>query len=259
MSEAEDLREQAGSIERADRTKMRRSLQRTLRESAGHLSHHRSKKGKDIASGTSDDIARDDRLSRGSGSFVVHGKKASVINFGDGLKQMPTDERLRHRMQAQQDEPLSPSSVEEDFYDAVGQQPHLDERRESAASGSTATARSFRALHRKYSSAQSRQPNVGGKLSVPSDTDSDAAISVSEGRRTPLPPIETQLGEEEEEEEMRPPLPGMSRSHLRSPASSEAIPSTSSAEGQESRPRISSGQDNETQQLSKPHLQAIKA
>lgn len=248
---------------------MRRSLQRTLRESAGHLSHHRSKRGKDSASsGVSEDTIRDDRLSRGSGSFVVHGKKASVIDFSDGLRHMPAEERLRQRMQTpQRDEPLSPSSIEEDFYDAVGHQAVDErrdtERRESAASGSTATARSFRELHRKYSSAQSKQPSLaGGKLSVPSDTDSDAAVSISEGRRTPLPPIETQLGEEEEEEEAGAPLPGQSRSQLQSPASPETLSSRSPTEPHQQKSQHKQGeadQEHETQQLSSPQMQAIRA
>ncbi|KAJ8107279.1 hypothetical protein ONZ43_g6784 [Nemania bipapillata] len=71
-----------------DRGRVRRSLQRTLRDGAGHLSHHRSKKGKDSTSigGISDDSTRDEVLFRGTGSFTVHGKKASVINFGNELQ-----------------------------------------------------------------------------------------------------------------------------------------------------------------------------
>lgn len=257
VSEAEDLRDHVGSIEKSDRVKMRRSLQRTLRESAGHLSHHRSKRTKEpSSSGVSEDAGRDDRLSRGSGSFVVHGKKASVIDFGDGLKHMPTEERLRQRMQAQRDEPLSPSSVDEDFYDAVGHQSESKERRESAASGSTATARSFRELHRKYSSVQgTKQPQSSGKLSVPSDTDSDAAVSVSEGRRTPLPPIETHLDEEDDEDF---PLPGQSRSQLQSPASPDIVSPTPAAE-QHRKQHEDSNRGAEEQRIPSPQTHAITA
>lgn len=257
VSEAEEGRELPGAVDKSDRMKVRRSLQRTLRESAGHLSHHRSKRTKESGSaGTSEDTGRDDRLSRGSGSFVVHGKKASVIDFGDGLKHMPTEERLRQRMQAQRDEPLSPSSVDEDYYDAVGHQDGGDERRESAASGSTATARSFRELHRKYSSVQGKQPHTGGKLSVPSDTDSDAAVSVSEGRRTPLPPIETHVGEEEDDED--PILPGQSRSQLQSPAS-PAVNSPISPAEQHRKPHGGVERDAEDQGIHSPHTHAITA
>ncbi|KAM0327743.1 hypothetical protein ACHAQA_006038 [Verticillium albo-atrum] len=269
ISETGDLseyRDTAGNSEKIDRTKIRRSLQRTLRESAGHLSHHRSRKGKDSASsGVSEDTIRDDILSRGSGSFVVHGKKASVINFGEGLQHMPTEERLRQKMQAQREEPVSPSSVEEeeDFHDALGQQPATKERRESTASASTATARSFRELHRKYSTAQAyKAPSYGGKLSVPSDTESERALSISEGRRTPLPAIETQFGDEEEDDDAelandddRSPLSGSIRSKLVSPASpaakSTASPLNEAADEGEDTPQ--------RQKLSNPHVQAVKA
>ncbi|KAK2017911.1 Sec7 domain-containing protein [Colletotrichum eremochloae] len=185
--DASESRDAPGSIDKQDRTKIRRSLQRTLRESAGHLSHHRSRKGKEIlSSGGSDDIGREDVLTRGTGSFVVHGKKASVINFGSELQQLTTpEERMRHRKQDQRDGPPSPTSLDEDFRDALNSSSVPNERRESAASASTATARSFRELHRKYSSAHASKPPMFG-------------VSFSEGRRTPLPPIENESGDEEE-------------------------------------------------------------
>lgn len=195
--------EQGASFDKdkADKSKIRRSLQRTLRESAGHLSHHRSKKGKEvIIPGTGDDIGQDGRLSRGAGSFVVHGKKASVINFGSELQNMSQDERIRARKQSQQiDPPLSPtlSGDEDDFHSAIGIPTETTERRESAASASTATARSFRELHRKYSTAQGvRSTSTTGRLTIPSDNESEVAVSFSDGRRSPLPPIETESDEE---------------------------------------------------------------
>ncbi|KAK2023671.1 Sec7 domain-containing protein [Colletotrichum zoysiae] len=198
--DASESRDAPGSIDKQDKTKIRRSLQRTLRESAGHLSHHRSRKGKEIlSSGGSDDTGREDVLTRGTGSFVVHGKKASVINFGSELQQLTPEERMRHRKQDQRDEPPSPTSLDEDFRDALNSSSVPIERRESTASASTATARSFRELHRKYSSAHaSKAPVFGGRLSVPSDGESEAAVSFSEGRRTPLPPIENGSGDEED-------------------------------------------------------------
>ncbi|ORY71547.1 uncharacterized protein BCR38DRAFT_454050 [Pseudomassariella vexata] len=179
--------------ERLDRNKLRRSLQRTLRDSAGHLSHHRSRKGKDSASSTgmSDETIREEVLSRGTGSFTVHGKKASVINFGSELQNMSPEERLRQRKLSQvEDQLLSPLSTDDDFQSFLGDPSPTRERRESVASA--ATARSFRELHRKYSSARS------GGLVVPSDEDSDAALSFSDGHRTPLPPLEDGSGDEAE-------------------------------------------------------------
>ena len=188
--------------ERLERNKMRRSLQRTLRDGAGHLSHHRSRKGKDSASSAtmSEDMAREEVLSRGTGSFIVHGKKASIVDFGDGLQHMSPDERIRQRKQSQQaDEsgaPLTPQVPNEEIEIIHSDFEDLQRgRRGSATSASTATARSFRELHRRYSTSRARHSAAAaaaGGLTVPSDEDSDAALSFSEGRRSPLPPLDDQ-------------------------------------------------------------------
>ncbi|KAF5018045.1 hypothetical protein F66182_9995 [Fusarium sp. NRRL 66182] len=193
--------EPSTSTDKGDRSKIRRSLQRTLREGAGHLSHHRSsRKGKEVA-GSGEESTQDHQLSRGTGSFVVHGKKASVIKFGDGLQNMTHDEKIRARKLSQQhDTPLSPmpsGPEDDDFYSAVGVPAETSERRESIASASTATARSFRELHRKYSTAQAaRSTSAGGRLTIPSDTESEVAVSFSDGRRSPLPPMDNETDEE---------------------------------------------------------------
>ncbi|KAJ9142769.1 Protein transport protein sec73 [Pleurostoma richardsiae] len=196
------------SADRPDRSKIRRSLQRTLREGAGHLSHARSKKGKEpISGGLADDAAQEpDVLTRGSGSFVVHGKKASVITFGSELQNMSPDERLRARKAAQAaafggETSSTSTSAIPDYRSVLQSHRGPDERRESTASTSTMTAKSFHELHRKYSSAQAaRAAALGGNLAVPSDEDSDAAVSFSDGRRTPLPVIETEDVDEEDED-----------------------------------------------------------
>ncbi|KAI1112588.1 hypothetical protein F5Y14DRAFT_253434 [Nemania sp. NC0429] len=185
-----------------DRGKVRRSLQRTLRDGAGHLSHHRSKKGKEPISlgSVSDDSTRDDVLFRGTGSFTVHGKKASVISFGNELQGIATDEHMKNRKPAQQSDGIrdrSPGSADEDFHSLLSRLPEHSGRRGSATSASTATARSFRGLHHKYSSRTSKSA-TGGNLVVPSDEDSDAALSFSDGRRSPLPPLD-----DDEEDEAR--------------------------------------------------------
>ncbi|KAH7309432.1 hypothetical protein B0I35DRAFT_482210 [Stachybotrys elegans] len=184
-----------------DKNKIRRSLQRTLREGAGHLHNHRSRRGRDSTTGhTSDDAAaQEDRLARGTGSFVVHGKKASVIRIGTDLQNMPHEEQLWARRQSEVGEVPPSSSIsvgdDDDFHSAVGvlvDSNETAERRDSAASAGTATARSFRELHRKYSTAQAaRSTSTGGRLQIPSDAESESAVSFSEGRRSPLPPIET--------------------------------------------------------------------
>ena len=231
-----------------DKNKIRRSLHRTLREGAGHLST-RGRKTKDVVgAGVPEDGADEPIiLERGTGSFVVHGKKASVITFGGDFPSiLSPDERLRqkkqqqHQQQQQQQQhqqqpgqslgqqlPTVPDASLEpgfsyqqatgqddasmlssnnggedsihgstdnnssslygtnssDYHTAISQD---RERRESAASASTATARSFRELHRKYSSVRAASRSSTGGRALISDDESEAAVSYSEGRHTPL-------------------------------------------------------------------------
>jgi len=85
------------------RSRVRRSLHRTLRDSHGSSSHRRGHKGKDSASTImSDDTQENEGLARTKGSFTVHGKKASVIQFSPEWHNMPAEERLKIRKQAQE-------------------------------------------------------------------------------------------------------------------------------------------------------------
>lgn len=83
------------------RNKVRRSLHRTLREA--HVpTHHRSKKGKDSASSIgmteeTSSLTESEGLTRGVGSFTVHGKKASVITFGSEWQDISPEERIKPR------------------------------------------------------------------------------------------------------------------------------------------------------------------
>ncbi|POS75771.1 protein transport protein sec73 [Diaporthe helianthi] len=209
-----------GSMDKADKNKIRRSLQRTLREGAGHLSHARSRKGKEPATSGSTDDNESEMLTRGSGSFVVHGKKASVITFGSELQSsLSPDEHLRARKASHTEGIVAQSDSTEVMNVAVGSgggsgsgdgdyrvfllsgSKNATKRRSSAASASTATARSFRDLHRKYSTAQAaKASSSGGNLTVPSDGESDPALSLSEGRRSPLLPEHVEALKEEEEQ-----------------------------------------------------------
>ncbi|KAI3400170.1 hypothetical protein diail_4055 [Diaporthe ilicicola] len=213
----------SSSMDKADKNKIRRSLQRTLREGAGHLSHARSRKGKEPATSGSMDDNESEMLTRGSGSFVVHGKKASVITFGSELQSsLSPDERLRARKTSHADGSVVHSDSAEAMNAAAGSgsgsgsgdgdfrvfllsgPKSATKRRSSAASTSTATARSFRDLHRKYSSAQAaKASSSGGNLTVPSDGESDPALSFSEGRRSPLLPEHVEELKEEEEQSGR--------------------------------------------------------
>lgn len=83
----------------ASRSKHRRSLHRTLRES----SHRRSHKGRDSASTiVSEDAQEGEGLAREKGSFTVHGKKASVIQFGSDWHNTTAEERLKTKKQLQE-------------------------------------------------------------------------------------------------------------------------------------------------------------
>ena len=102
------------------KTRVRRSLHRTLREA--HVpTHHRSKKGKDSASSvamTEDALSLNESegLTRGAGSFTVHGKKASVITFGSEWQDISPEERLKPRKSVRGDESkLSvPTAIEDE-------------------------------------------------------------------------------------------------------------------------------------------------
>ncbi|KAG9231295.1 hypothetical protein BJ875DRAFT_498433 [Amylocarpus encephaloides] len=193
--EIEEGKEQTPALDKdkdkdkLDRGKIRRSLHRTLRDA--HVpTHHRSRKGKESSSsaGMSEEGNRDDVLSRGTGSFVVHGKKASVITFGSELQSMSPEERLRLRKQPNRDlSGVAPSSaIEEDFHSILAEPIIFHQRSDSAATTSTATARSFRELHQRL---HPRHGSLPGILTSDGD-DSEAAVSVSEGQQSPLPPLD---------------------------------------------------------------------
>jgi hypothetical protein len=89
-------------------TSVRRSLQRSLREHS-HPHHaspssHRHKKARESGSSaiTEDGIksthsGESEELRRGTGSFILHGKKASVITMGDEWRNMTAEERIQMR------------------------------------------------------------------------------------------------------------------------------------------------------------------
>jgi len=196
VDENEDhTKDVAAEKEKLEKGKIRRSLHRTLREA--HVpTHTRSKKGKDSSSsaGMSDEPATDDVLSRGTGSFVVHGKKASVIQFGSELQSMSPDERLRLRRQSHKEEPgnLSPATIEDDFQSTLAEPADFRERQNSVATTSSATTRSFRELHKRL------YPSGLPAIVTSDGEDSEAAISFSEdGRRTPLPPVEDEAEDQD--------------------------------------------------------------
>jgi hypothetical protein len=183
--ENDESKDKMAEKDKLERGKIRRSLHRTLRES--HVpTHTRSRKGKDTSPniGTSDEGTTEDVLSRGTGSFVVHGKKASVITFGSELQNFSPEDRIRLRKPPRPDNPrsLSPPTTDEDYRSALAEPAKYRDRHDSAATASTATGLSIRDLDRRVFSQNLNVPAVG----TSDGDDSEAAISFSEGRHTPL-------------------------------------------------------------------------
>ncbi|KAI5840043.1 hypothetical protein DFP73DRAFT_574868 [Morchella snyderi] len=90
-----------GKDKESGRPKIRKSLHRTLRETQG-LGHRRGK-SKDVSSEDGNQSGEKypgdtEGLARGSGSFTVHGKKASVITFGSEWQNMTAEDRLRRKI-----------------------------------------------------------------------------------------------------------------------------------------------------------------
>ncbi|RMZ92370.1 hypothetical protein DV736_g360, partial [Chaetothyriales sp. CBS 134916] len=116
---SESERDHVGTIspdlhkaDRSDRPgSIRRSLHRTLRDSHGsfHSHHspslHRHKKGRGSGSSTANDDSlkasnadSNSELKRGTGSFILHGKKASVITMGTEWPAMSHEERMKMKI-----------------------------------------------------------------------------------------------------------------------------------------------------------------
>ncbi|KAF1812465.1 hypothetical protein P152DRAFT_340306 [Eremomyces bilateralis CBS 781.70] len=138
-SESEvDLSFIAGSPD--SKSKVRRSLHRSLREPRDIRSSQRHRKAKDsVSSVTAADNApasETEGLTRASGSFTVHGKKASVITFGSEWANMSAEERLRSRKQATTSLPGQGASASTDPGDETGGSVEKG-RSDSIASSST--------------------------------------------------------------------------------------------------------------------------
>ena len=160
------------------RTKQRRSLHRTLRESRGSSTHRRTHKSRDSASTIASDGAESEGLARGKGSFTVHGKKASVIQFGSDWHSTTAEERLKTKKQLQ--EAAEAASTDE---------------RDGSVSGGTVTAWSPGSdsndplVMRKLSADTTKQRHVSSQTITPAnfresfkipESDSDSASDMSD-------------------------------------------------------------------------------
>lgn len=111
MDRVGDISPEITSRERG--SSVRRSLQRTLRDShhGQHAPvHHRSKKGRESGSSfvTGEDgmklsATESEELKRSTGSFLVHGKKASVVTFGSEWQAISNEERMKRRKSNQEE------------------------------------------------------------------------------------------------------------------------------------------------------------
>ncbi|KAF2001641.1 hypothetical protein P154DRAFT_553603 [Amniculicola lignicola CBS 123094] len=173
----------------SSRSKARRSLHRTLRDSHGSASHRRSHKGKDSASTVvSDDTQDSEGLTRTKGSFTVHGKKASVITFGAEWHDTPAEERLKLRKQAQEaleeKNPLDERdagddqarSVVSDTTSAAHSAPTIIEPDETTPRQSTNEAR-----RQRHVSSQTITPANFRKSAQESNADSDEDSEMNSG------------------------------------------------------------------------------
>jgi len=146
----QNLAAHAGSP--ASRTKQRRSLHRTLRDSHGGSSHRRSHKGRDSASTiTSEGASEGEGLNRTKGSFTVHGKKASVIQFGPDWHNTTAEERLKAKKQLQEAQELASA----------------DERDGSVSDGTVVSPGPDDTPRRQMSSEQVKQRHVSSQTITP--------------------------------------------------------------------------------------------
>ena len=157
-------------------SKVRHSLQRKL-HNAHVPNHHRSRKNKESSSNAAmseepSSVAETEGLARKAGSFVVHGKKASVIKFGSEWQNMSPEERLNLRKSAQADgsKVSIPPPVGDDAL-SDSSEVYADARPLSSTSASTTTAKSFQPL----SSVESQpRDSFVSAMSAPMATDDDS-------------------------------------------------------------------------------------
>lgn len=148
-SEAESKQEESTEPSHGDRSgRVRRSLQRTLRDP--HHAHRHHSRGKKHGSISSIGSPEEDEsgpecggLPRKTPSFTVHGKKASVVTFGSEWQNMPPEERLQLRKPTPHEEPRASDPAMIPGEESVAPESIGDLRRHSVHSVSTTTGLSF--------------------------------------------------------------------------------------------------------------------
>ena len=121
-------------------------------------------------------VNESETLARGTGSFIVHGKKASVITFGSEWQSMSPEERLKLRKQAHADEgkPAAEAAVD-DGTESVASGIEPVARTGSMKSVSTSTARSIkeRPVSSRLNDSVGFTPDVIDDASAPTNKDTD--------------------------------------------------------------------------------------
>lgn len=167
----EDTERPPGSPE--SRTRVRRSLHRTLRDTHSGSGHRRSGKGKESSSSVmSEELsgpASPDVLPRTHQSFTVHGKKASVVTFGAEWQNLSAEERLKLRKQTNDDGTrLNASNSTEDDVTIRG--------RDRAASNTSESAHTIRNMQEPGPTLEEKEEGLGLRP-VPTDVQWKARLS----------------------------------------------------------------------------------
>jgi len=182
-----------------------------LRES----SHRRSHKGRDSSSTiVSDDAGESEGLAREKGSFTVHGKKASVIQFGSDWHNTTAEERLKTKKQLQEaaeaasaDErdgnsilststatPFSPGADSQDEY--TPRKISVDAIKQRHVSTATITPASYReSIKQQQQGGSSDESEMSDIAEESADKDAPAANKSSAPPEPPIltSPITTQM------------------------------------------------------------------
>lgn len=160
--------------------KVRRSLHRTLRDSHGSSSHRRGHKARDSASTIVSNESESEGLARTKGSFTVHGKKASVIQFGSDWHNTSAEERLKTRKQEQAQEAMHEAgSADERDASTIGEGA-IAALASSAVDAAARAPASSEVRKQRHVSSQTITPASYKRSLENHDDDSDAASQMSE-------------------------------------------------------------------------------
>jgi hypothetical protein len=176
-SEAENVPDETSEVSQSDHkpSRVRRSLHRTLREPHNVHRHHSRASKKNRGSVSSIGPLEDDEsmpegegLSRSSPSFIVHGKKASIVTFGSEWQNMPPEERLKLRKPTPHEQPRASEPSILGSSDPMASDSHTGGRPHSIRSASTTTGISLRSDDEPMEFFRDAHEDIGGPSVDPS-------------------------------------------------------------------------------------------